>query len=75
MGVVVAEVKKGSPADSDGLEEDDIIIEADKKPITSMKQFESVLEKIIGGKDVLALVVRNKRSHFQVLHGLKAEKK
>jgi serine protease Do len=74
VGVHVAGVKKGSAADIDGLEKSDIILEADRKPVTGIKQFEDILQKLISGKDVLVLVVRNKRSHFQVLHGLQAEK-
>lgn len=75
VGVVVATVKKGSQAEVDGLEKGDIIVEANRKPITSLEQFESILDKLIGGEDVLVLVSRDRRSRFQVLHGLKVEKK
>lgn len=75
VGVLVAEVKEGSPADVDGLERGDIILEADRSLITGLAEFEKVLEKLVGGKDVLVVVIRDKRSHFQVLHGIKSEKK
>jgi serine protease Do len=74
-GVLVAEVKSGSTADTDGLEKGDIILEADRKSITSMEQFEAVLNKLVAGEDVLVVVIRQKRSFFQVLHGLKTKEK
>lgn len=74
-GVLVAEVKKGSSADLDGLQEGDIIVEADRKSVTSMEQFEEVLKKLVDGEDILVLVLREHRSFFQVLHGLKTEEK
>jgi len=75
LGIFVAEVEQGSPADGDGLEKGDIILEADRAPIKSLEQFEKTLQKLVAGGDVLVLVNRNKRSRFQILHGLKTEPK
>jgi tight junction protein 3 len=75
LGIFVAGVEQGSPADGDGLEKGDIILEADRAPIKSLEQFEKTLQKLVAGGDVLVLVNRNKRSRFQILHGLKTEPK
>ncbi|MFQ5894060.1 MAG: PDZ domain-containing protein, partial [Nitrospinota bacterium] len=75
VGVLVAKVEDGSPAERDGLEKGDIILEANRTPITSLKQFERALQQLVTGEDVLVLVSRDKHSRFQVLHGLKTKSK
>ncbi|MFQ5893652.1 MAG: PDZ domain-containing protein, partial [Nitrospinota bacterium] len=74
-GVLVAKVEQGSPADHDGLEKGDIILEANRTPVTNLEQFEPILQKLVAGEDVLVLVSRDKRSRFQILHGLKSKPK
>ncbi len=75
VGVLIAKVEGGSPAERDGLEKGDIVLEANRTPVTSLKQFERILQQLVAGEDVLVLVSRGKHSRFQVLHGLKSKPK
>lgn len=75
VGVLIAKVEDGSPAERDGLEKGDIVLEANRTPVTSLNQFERILQQLVAGEDVLVLVSRNKHSRFQVLHGLKTKPK
>jgi serine protease Do len=74
-GVLVAKVEDGSPAERDGLEKGDIILEANRAPIISLNQFEAILQQLVAGEDVLVLLSRDRHSRFQVLHGLKTKPK
>ncbi|WP_457681368.1 Do family serine endopeptidase [Thermovibrio sp.] len=71
-GLVVTEVKPGSPADDAGLQEGDIIVEAgitprDLKPLKSVDDLLSVLEKA-GNSGVLLKVVRGEGVIYVVLN-------
>lgn len=75
VGVLIAKVEDGSPAERDGLEKGDIVLEANRTPVTSLNQFERILQQLVAGEDVLVLLSRDKHSRFQILHGLKTKPK
>ncbi len=57
-GVVVREVKDGSPAENAGIERGDVIVEVDHHPIASVEDMKRALDKHSKGKPVLLLVHR-----------------
>jgi serine protease Do len=71
-GLVVTEVKPGSPADDAGLREGDIIVSAgitpkDLKPVKSVDDLLKVVEKA-GSSGVLLKVVRGEGVFYAVLN-------
>ena len=57
-GVVASDVEQDSAAYSAGLRQGDVIQEVNRKPVTSVDQFESAMHNVSGG-NVLLLVNRN----------------
>jgi serine protease Do len=55
-GVVVQNVRPNSPADDAGLQPGDVILQVNRKPITSANQFVSDVQQSPEGKDLLFLV-------------------
>ncbi len=55
-GVVVQQVRPGSPADDAGLQPGDVIMEVDRKPADSASQFVDQVHQVPAGKDMLMLV-------------------
>lgn len=66
QGVVVTEVKPGSPADRSGLSQGDLIVEAGKQPVRDMEQLAARYEKA-KGSGLLLLVRRGGASRYVVL--------
>lgn len=62
-GVVVTNIEEGSPAEGI-LMPNDVIIEVNKKKISSTKEYEAVVAKINAGQDILLLVFRNGSSTY-----------
>ncbi len=62
-GVIVVEVKEGSPADEAGIHPQDIIIQVNKAKIASLKDYEREIAKS-GKEGVLLLIKRGKVSTF-----------
>ncbi|HXH84578.1 MAG TPA: DegQ family serine endoprotease [Candidatus Tectomicrobia bacterium] len=63
-GVVVREVRDGSPADEAGLRPGDVIKEVNRKPVTSPEDLRKAVEEHGKGKPVLLLVERRGATIF-----------
>lgn len=57
-GVVVNDIEEGSPAEG-LLQPKDVIVEVNRKKVTSSKDYEAIVSKIKSGQDILLLVFRN----------------
>jgi serine protease Do len=68
QGVAVAQVQPGSPAEDAGLSSGDVILEVDRKPVTSAEQFRNELKDLPAGKDMLLRVWANGGTTFRVVH-------
>ena len=55
-GAVIASVRPGSPADDAGLQSGDVVVQVNRKPVTSGQQFADAVHAIPSGKSVLLLV-------------------
>ena len=67
IGVIVTEVKEGSPADEVGIQPQDIIMQVNKIKIASMKDYLREMSKVGAKKNVLLLVKRGKATFFIAL--------
>lgn len=56
QGVVVGDVKPGSPADDAGIQPGDVIEEMNRHPVTSASQFAAEVRNAPANKDILLLV-------------------
>jgi serine protease Do len=56
-GVVVSDVEPGSPAGEAGIQRGDVVLEVNRRPVNSLRDFSNALQKT--GKTVLLLVFRN----------------
>ncbi len=65
QGVLIDEIKRGSPAWAQGLRSGDLITTANKKEITNLKQLKIVLDK--SRKSPILNVYRNYRNYILVL--------
>lgn len=63
-GVVVMNVRSGSPADRAGIEQEDVILSVNRKQVSNTKEFKAALESAKKGEPVLLLVTREGTSHF-----------
>lgn len=66
-GVIVVRVKSGSPADEVGVREGDIIIEVNRKPVTSLKSYERLASNLSKDQSVLLLLKRQGRTIYLTL--------
>jgi len=67
-GVVVQNVRPGSPADDAGIQPGDVILEIDRKPADSASQFASEVRQDKDGKDLLMLVWSKGNSSYRTIH-------
>ena len=67
-GVVVQDVKPGSPADDAGLQPGDVIEEMNRKPITSGSEFAATVQAAPADKDILLLVWSHGNASYRTLH-------
>ena len=67
-GVLVSDVKPGSPAEGTGLKTGDIIIEVNGQRIKSIRVFKSIIEDIGEGERIKLLVRRGANSIPLVMH-------
>jgi serine protease Do len=67
-GVVVQNVRSGSPADDAGIQPGDVILEIDRKPAESASQFASAVHQDKNGKELLMLVWSKGNSSYRTIH-------
>jgi serine protease Do len=67
-GAVVQSVVPGSSADDAGLQQGDIIVGVNRKPLQSAAEVAEALRNIPAGQEALVLVWSNGGSTFRVLH-------
>ena len=67
-GVVVQNVRSGSPADDAGLQPGDVILEVNRKPSESASQFASAVHQDKDGKELLILVWSKGNSSYRTIH-------
>lgn len=66
-GVLVANVKRGSLAHTEGLQVGDLIKEVNRKEVRSVSQFSEEIQRVKPGETILLRVVRGSRAFFVVL--------
>jgi serine protease Do len=67
-GVAVESVRPASPAEDAGLTPGDVILEVDRKPVTSTEQFVNEAHANPAGKDLLLLVWSQGNASYRVVH-------
>jgi serine protease Do len=67
-GVAVQSVRPASPAEDAGLTPGDVILEVDRKPVTSAEQFVNEAHAVAAGKDLLLLVWSQGNASYRVVH-------
>jgi serine protease Do len=67
-GVAVQSVRPASPADDAGLSPGDVILEVNRKPVTSAEQFVNDAHANPAGKDLLLLVWSQGNASYRVVH-------
>ena len=67
-GAAVEQVRPGSPADNAGLSTGDVILQVDRKPVTSADDLRNELQQVPAGKDILLLVWANGGETYRVVH-------
>ncbi|HEX4487782.1 MAG TPA: Do family serine endopeptidase [Terriglobales bacterium] len=67
-GAVIERVMPGSPADNAGLQQGDIIMEVNRKPMQSAAEVQKALAAVPSNEDALVLVWSGGGSTFRVLH-------
>jgi serine protease Do len=67
-GVAVAQVQPGSPAEDAGLSGGDVILEINRKPVTSADQFRSDVKSAPENQDMLLRVWANGGTSYRVVH-------
>ncbi|HEY1895370.1 MAG TPA: PDZ domain-containing protein, partial [Terracidiphilus sp.] len=72
-GVVVQQVRPGSPAEDAGLEPGDVIMEVDRKPAGSASEFANQVHQGPAGRDLLLLVWSKGNASYRTVHADEAE--
>ena len=67
-GVAVQSVRPASPADDAGLASGDVILEVNRKAVTSAEQFVNEAHAIPAGKDLLLTVWSRGNASYRVVH-------
>jgi serine protease Do len=67
-GVAVAQVQPGSPAEDAGLSGGDVILEINRKPVSSADQFRSDVKSAPANQDMLLRVWANGGTSYRVVH-------
>ena len=66
-GVVITDVDQDSPAAEAGLLQGDIIVQVNRKPVTTVEQFNSAVRQADGSGSTLLLVKRQQGTRFVVV--------
>ncbi len=66
-GVLISKVESGSLAQSEGLQEGDLIKEVNRADVGSVGEFSSAVSKIRQGETILLRVLRESRTFYVVL--------
>jgi Do/DeqQ family serine protease len=64
QGVVVTQITPNSPAERAGVQPGDVILELNRSPIGSVKDFEQLVKRLEAGTSVLVLLQRGKGAIF-----------
>ena len=67
-GVVVQQVRPGSPADDAGLQPGDVIMEVDRKPAQTPSEFADQVHNTPSGQDLLLLVWSHGNASYRTVH-------
>jgi serine protease Do len=67
-GVVVQQVRPGSPADDAGLQPGDVIMQVDRKPADSASDFANQVHNTPAGQDLLLLVWSHGNASYRTVH-------
>jgi serine protease Do len=67
-GVVVENVRPGSPADDAGIQPGDVIAEVNRQPAVSASQFVDEVHKNPSGQDLLVLVWSKGNASYRTIH-------
>jgi serine protease Do len=67
-GVVVQQVRPGSPADDAGLQPGDVIMEVNRKPAQSASDFANDVHNTPSGQDLLLLVWSHGNASYRTVH-------
>jgi serine protease Do len=73
-GAAVANVRPGSPAEDAGLQPGDVVVEVNRKPVSSAEQFASAVHATPVGKDILLLVWSKGNDSYRVVHPSDADR-
>ena len=68
QGVVVQSVRPGSPAEDAGIASGDVILEMNRRPVSSADAFVNDVHANPAGKDILLLVWSQGNASFRVIH-------
>jgi len=63
-GLVITEVLPGSRADDMGLQQGDIVLEANRTEVSSIGEWEKIINKLEPGDTLLLLVYRNQHTYY-----------
>jgi serine protease Do len=66
-GVIIVRVKPGSPAEEVGVREGDIVLEVNRKPVSSLKSYERLASNLPKEQPVLLLLRRQGRAIYLTL--------
>jgi len=63
-GLIITEVVPGSSAEDMGLRRGDVILEANRREVSSLEEWETVINQLKEGDTLLLLVFRNQRTFY-----------
>jgi serine protease Do len=66
-GVIIVRVKAGSPAEEVGVREGDLVLEVNRKPVTSLRTYERLASNLPKDQPVLLLLKRQGRAIYLTL--------
>ncbi|MFO7605353.1 MAG: DegQ family serine endoprotease [Desulfurivibrionaceae bacterium] len=66
-GLIISNVRSGSPAEAAGIQRGEIILEVNQKPVESIEDFKEIISKIAPGERILLLTRRGEHTRFVVI--------